>query len=621
MAIVKPLRLKVQRSPNKNVISPNFGVAKVLVDNGVFHLNGEYDYAVPFEFDEKAQPGTLVEVPFGSKFCQGYIVSRHQEADVTGKIKFITKVLSPVPVFTADLHQLLVDVSKYFACGIWELARSAIPPRVTKVESQFAGRSLVFSEGKEGRKGTRSFLKVATSDLVDLIVQSIANLAEKSQILVIVPDEREIEFLRASLVNRIPVHFLTSKMEKSERYHNFLATIFDSPRLIIGTRSAIFTPLQKGSTIIVFSDGDESMYEKRAPGWNVRDVALIRAKNNEVVFMGASPSLEVALVISDRQEKLVPALHPSGRKVIHFEGSRKSDISILKDGLKKGSVLVVLPQPGYVNTFSCQKCRNIAICDCGGRLEVTTTKNPPICVLCERQYPNWKCKFCFSEIKRIVAKGADRYAEELTKAIPGFQVLISKGSSRIDVLPESSKDPKLVIATYGCEPIGNYQALVLHALENLTNRTNLRSGEEARARIFDNISLVLPGGEIYLSLTADHPISRAISNNLSSAPYLLAQAEIEERRAANLPPSTLMACVGGSSTELSQLSRSIENLDMFSSSVVLSGKSNTENATKLVIRSRGHDQLVFAKFFEDLARYRSLKGLPPFNIRIQPYSI
>jgi len=69
MAIVKPLRLKVQKAPGKNLVSADFGVAKVLVDSGVFHLSASYDYLVPAELDATAQPGTLVEVPFGSKNC------------------------------------------------------------------------------------------------------------------------------------------------------------------------------------------------------------------------------------------------------------------------------------------------------------------------------------------------------------------------------------------------------------------------------------------------------------------------------------------------------------------------------------------------------------------------
>jgi primosomal protein N' len=110
-------------------------------------------------------------------------------------------------------------------------------------------------------------------------------------------------------------------------------------------------------------------------------------------------------------------------------------------------------------------------------------------------------------------------------------------------------------------------------------------------------------------------------SDLAKAPYVLAKAEILERRAANLPPSCLMACVGGSSTEISQLARQIEDIDTFSSVVVLPDKSTAQSAAKLIARSNGDNQLVFSKFFEDLARYRSLKGLRPFNIRIQPYSI
>ena len=88
-----------------------------------------------------------------------------------------------------------------------------------------------------------------------------------------------------------------SHLNKSLRYRHFLDAAFNSPRVIIATRSGAFTPLSSGSTVIVLSDLDQSHYELHAPGWNTRDVTLLRDNQTSLIFISSSHSLEISRLI------------------------------------------------------------------------------------------------------------------------------------------------------------------------------------------------------------------------------------------------------------------------------------------------------------------------------------
>jgi primosomal protein N' (replication factor Y) len=77
--------------------------------------------------------------------------------------------------------------------------------------------------------------------------------------------------------------------------------------VVVGTRSAIFAPIEDLSAIVVVDEGSEHHYEQRAPGWNVRDVAILRSINShcDLTCIGYSPSSEVARLIRDAMDELL----------------------------------------------------------------------------------------------------------------------------------------------------------------------------------------------------------------------------------------------------------------------------------------------------------------------------
>ncbi|MEI6215822.1 MAG: hypothetical protein WCP64_00985 [Actinomycetes bacterium] len=639
MAQAKPLRLKAQRAPKRLDVASFNPYVSVLVETPVFHLEEPYEYLVPEVLTDSAKIGSLVKVQFGSTETLGYILARYSETRMPAKSKspspkLLISVLSEVPVFTPELHELLTLVAKRYASRVWDLLRSAIPDRVATAEKLFLKESIAGSNAAAlvpGVDKNPKFLNVSdaqvfTTSHVRAVLQMQPGLpmltlmswlvlarAPLGQVLIVVPDEKDLLLISQVLATQFAESLvvLGSHLPKSERYLNFLKVTSPTTRIILGTRSAIFSTLRPDSTIIVLGEVDESMYEKRSPGWNVRDVALIRSRDNSLIFLGYSPSLELTRLIESKWLHLVTSVLPRNIKVFS-EDSRRSSHAIIGDGLKRGSVLISTSEPGYVNGFLCQKCRNRAECDCGGRLIIANSNASPSCTICLKVILDWKCRWCGAAKPWVIRRGVSRLGQEFGKSFPNTQVLQSSSEHRIDLLPAGKV---LVIATSGCEPEGEYAAVVLMDGVVLFNRTQLRSDEIARDRWFRSYSMLHASGELFISLANGHPVTQALTKGDFRQ---IATLEIAQRKSAGLPPEFRLATIEGLRTEIDKIATAIELSGNFS--VTGPVPVDAENS-RLIIRIAVENGELLSDFIFDLKRFRSLKGLPNLAFRVDPFTI
>lgn len=309
VAKVRPLRLKSQLA--KVVDGPqasDLPIARIWVDNGVSHLDRFFDYLVPQNLSELVKVGVRVVVPFSGKEVEGLVLSRSAQSDVTG-LRNISSLLSPHPVATAESIEVIAQTARRWASHPYDILRSAIPPGIASVDKEFSlhvsGEESSITEGTaqvtEDRKRQYLLFPPGLNPLIE-----IANLAIKEMsnggVLILLPEERELHELDLILQERIGSEEfvrLDGAMARNIRYRNHLRVSRGDIRLVIGNRSAIFAPVAKLSTIIVYREGAQSHYEVRTPGWNVRDVAILRSLESKtsLYFAGFSPSSEAGRLI------------------------------------------------------------------------------------------------------------------------------------------------------------------------------------------------------------------------------------------------------------------------------------------------------------------------------------
>ena len=138
---------------------------------------------------------------------------------------------------------------------------------------------------------------VTGSGKTEVYLQAIAAcLARGRQALVLVPEIGLTPQLLARFRARlgVPVHALHSGLGDSERARTWAAAWRGEARVIVGTRSAVFTPLPDAGLVIVDEEHDGSYKQFDGIRYHARDFALVRAKALDVpiVLGSATPSLE-----------------------------------------------------------------------------------------------------------------------------------------------------------------------------------------------------------------------------------------------------------------------------------------------------------------------------------------
>nr|WP_324189086.1 primosomal protein N' [Nocardia cyriacigeorgica] len=99
------------------------------------HLDRDFDYLVPPEYDEIAQPGVRVRVRFAGRLVDGYLLDRLAASDHTGKLVPLDRVVSAERVLTPEILRLVTSVAARYAGSRADVLRLAIPPRHARTEN------------------------------------------------------------------------------------------------------------------------------------------------------------------------------------------------------------------------------------------------------------------------------------------------------------------------------------------------------------------------------------------------------------------------------------------------------------------------------------------------------
>ena len=512
-----------------------FTVAHLWVDASVYHLDTPFSYLIPGNLAATVSVGSLVVVPFHGREITAVVIEI-VAPETTSGLKSISKVLGSIPLLTQEMINLIGEAAKRYAAHPFDLIRSAIPDRVVGVEKEFLNLESTY-EVEQG-KLERLFIQLPPHlDRSHLMARKIAEREKSGGALVILPDTREVDRFSKEL-EELKVDFvvLDSKLPKSDQYRNFLKARVGQARIVIGTRSAIFAPVSHLRTLMIYNEGSEHLYERRSPGWNARDIALLRNREEDfdLIFAGYSPSSEVARLIDTgwieykrARGKLKVSTYPSDRG----ELLPSRALPIIKNALKVAPVLCIVPLKGYAQAIKCGQCKTISRCVCGGAHEKLTLNAPITCNHCLSKVLQWKCAWCHSELVSMQSRGADRHQHELGLLFPGISSVISTADHPVN----SFSGEGLVIATPGMAPRreGGYSAVVFLEGNRFLNQPDMRANERAREMFFAHASLVSPDGVVLLIQDEGHVISTELT---TWNPSISVHRELEERQSLSLPP-------------------------------------------------------------------------------------
>ena len=621
MAAVRPLRLKTEVvSRAEKISATELPIARVWVDNGIYHLDGSYDYLIPQSLSEVVSVGVCIEVPFNGRTVEAIVLERLPESH-SSKLKYILKVISPIAVATPSTLALIAAVAKRWAAHPYDVIRSAIPPRAASVEKELfepSGAKIKIT------KPSRSYLQLPPfAQESEIIAEHMRVCSRDGRVLVIVPESRFVD----QICNLYPGAIsIDSSLDRTTRYRNFLKAVHGSADIFVGTRSAVFASIPGLTRIVVADEGSENSYERRSPGWNVRDVAIVRSQIEKVSldFIGYSPSSEISRLIELKWVTYSAVRHKVS--VQNFQQSTSEllpgrIISEIRRALQKGPVLFIASRKGYSQALSCARCRNVARCECGGRLFKSSPNSKPECALCGVKQDPWSCTWCQGVTPFLIGRGSARFAQEIGSAFPGNQITVSEGDH---ILDKYEKSDGIVIATPGSIPISQngYSALVILEGDSYFSQADIRSQERTRELFFSCGGFLSKDGALLLVAANGNPIIGALS---SWKPSLLAQREFRERQEVSLPPYVRALSLDIATAEVNQLIRGLEvargEKRLPIDSRILGPVELKGALSRVLIMAPINEGEALVTFIHEYQRRRSAAKKTLATLRIDPYSL
>jgi primosomal protein N' (replication factor Y) len=556
------------------------------------HLDREFDYLVSAEQSDDAQPGVRVRVRFHGRLVDAFVLERRSSTDHVGQLGWLDRVISPEPVLTGEVRRLVDAVATRYGGTRPDVLRLAIPPRHAGAEkaqrptpllpviepvdpagwARYSGGAAFLDALRDGRAARAVWQALPGDDWCGRMADAAAVAVSAGYgVLAVVPDQRDIDALCTAATARIDasaIAALSAGLGPSARYRRWLSVLRGEARLVIGTRSAVFAPVDSLGLVMVWDDGDESLAEPRAPYPHAREVAMLRAHQLRCAAMigGYARTAEAhALVASGWAHNLVatrPVVRAAAPRVIGIDDDGYAEerdpaarsarlpstaLRAARSALERGApVLVQVPRRGYVPTVACVRCRTVARCrHCMGPLSLSDRDaEGVVCRWCGRIDAALRCRRCGADGLRAVVVGARRTAEELGRAFAGTPVITSAGDA---VHTEIGPGPALVVATPGAEPRApdGYGAALLLDAWSLLGRPDLRAGEDTLRRWMSAAAQVhtrADGGVVVVVADSAIPTVQAL---IRWDPLGHAESELAGRAAVGLPPAVHMAAVDG----------------------------------------------------------------------------
>jgi primosomal protein N' (replication factor Y) len=243
----------------------------------------------------------------------------------------------------------------------------------------------------------------------------------------------------ASMQSEIAVfHSHLSAGERHDEWHKIHRR---KARIVIGARSAIFSPLENLGIIVVDEEHETTYKQENPPRYHARDIAIVRAQIERcaVLLGSATPSLESFQNAESEKYSLLTLKEraddcdlPLIRVVdMRLEGKRRQKgmpaifserlrIAVDKRLEASEQVIFFLNRRGFATSFVCQGCGFVAKCShCSVSLTFHQGEDRLVCHICGyRRVTPRKCPECADPSVRLTGYGTERVAEAVAQVFP-----------------------------------------------------------------------------------------------------------------------------------------------------------------------------------------------------------
>lgn len=426
-----------------------------------------FTYRLPKELASLVRVGGWVKVPFGRKLTQAFVVSSPQGVDALSPglafedLKEIAEVGPETEVLPEDVFALCRWASDYYGSPLGEVIQCAatavflglsklkrppkkigeflgkknrheLTPRQKEVADQLSslpsGQKVALLKGVTGSGKTEVYLELAQRAL-----------QAGQGVLILVPEIALTPqlFQRIEKGLGVPIALWHSAVSEGRRRDQSLALRNREIRVVVGARSAVFSPIPDLGLIVVDEEHDSSYKQEDRVCYHARDLAIVRSKlTGAITVLGsATPSLETRERVREGKyfytelpDRIAAAGLPRVELVDLCEAPQVEGIQAhlatktlqeMQDTLEAGQqVMVYLNRRGFAAFLICKDCKKVSGCpECSVSLTVHKYSSQLRCHVCGYREPiPDQCSKC--QGLDLIAVGAG--TESLESELPGL---------------------------------------------------------------------------------------------------------------------------------------------------------------------------------------------------------
>jgi len=431
---------------------------------------------------------------------------------------------------------------------------------INKLKAELGSFSVTLLEGITGSGKTEVYMQV---------IQKVLDSGQ--QVLVLLPEITLTPQLEDRFNRRfsVAISISHSKLTDTQRHTAWLEMQQGHSSILLGTRSALFTPLKTPGLIVLDEEHDSSFKQQEGFRFSARDLAIVRGKllNIPVILGTATPSLESLYNV---EKKRFQFLHLSERagiaikpKFLLFdirnkklqEGLSEPLITLIKKTLAKNEqVLLFLNRRGFAPVLICHTCSWIARCHhCDTSLVIHYDEKVLRCHHCGfQQYLIHQCPDCKTGELKPLGLGTERVEKTLYELFPQQKIVrldrdstqrkgslenhleqITQGKVNIilgtQMLAKGHHFPNVTLVALLDVDSGLF-SIDFHATEKLAQLIVQVAGRAGRAE--------KPGKVILQTRQPEHPLLNVL---LKEGYNKFAKTALIERKQACLPPFSFQA--------------------------------------------------------------------------------
>ncbi len=492
-----------------------------------------------------------------------------------------------------------------------------------------------------------------------------AQIAAGRQSLLLVPEIALTPQLQSRVAARFPracLHVMHSEMSDGARAMAWAAAQSGEADILLGTRLAVFAPLPRLGCIVLDEEHDASFRQTEGVRYSARDVAIWRARNENVpiVLGSATPSLEsLRHAIDGRYRWLrlttragaasLPEVHLIDTRVFRADDGLSAPlVRAVQSRLERGEQsLLFINRRGYAPVLSCPACGWAAGCtQCTAHLVLHAADRRLRCHHCGAEGPvPHACPKCGNQDIQGYGRGTQRLEETLAGRFPNARLLrIDRDNVRgrehwqqqLDLIRSGQVD--LVVGTQLLAKGHDFPGITLVGVVGAD--ASLHAADfRAQERLFAQLMQVGgragragTAGEVLIQTAQpEHPLFAALRAHDFDG---FARSQLEERALLGLPPHGFQIMLSADAPELppaldflaaarrAALALEVDGVQVYDAVPMRMVRRAGRERAQLVIESRSRPQLraLLLPLMANLYRLRIARGLR-WHVDVDPLEV